>query len=70
MISAENITSKIQKLPPASQKEVIDLIDSLLESRAEFTPSEKVAVWNEFVNGHASGRTTVEDSREGIYEDR
>lgn len=69
MISTENITSKIQMLPPASQKEVLDLIDSLLERRIEITPLEKIKVWKQFVNSHADARAIVDDSREAIYED-
>lgn len=70
MISTENIASKIQKLPPASQKQVIDLIDSLLEKPVELTPSERAELWREFAKSHADNRVVIlDDSREAIYED-
>jgi hypothetical protein len=70
MISTENIANKIQMLPPASQKEVLDLIDELLERRARMSPEEKIAIWKQFgSSNHGNTAIVVDDSREGIYED-
>ena len=70
MISVEAITNKIQTLPPASQKQVLDFVESLLEKPVELTPEERAAAWREFVKSHADNPVVIlDDSREVIYED-
>lgn len=70
MISVESISNKIQMLPPASRKKVLDYVDSLLETPVDLTPQERAQLWVEFVNSHADNHVVLlDDSREAIYED-
>ncbi len=70
MNSVEAITTKVQMLPPASQKQVLDFVDSLLEQPVKLTTEERVAALKEMFARHATSRAVVlDDSREAIYED-
>lgn len=69
MNSIETINTKIQKLPPASQKEVIDFIDSLLEKSAQSNQKEKALAWETWATSHSKNTAIIDDSREAIYED-
>jgi len=70
MNSVEAITTKVQMLPPASQKQVLDYIDSLLQKPIELTTEERIAAIKEFAARHANNHVVLrDDSREGIYED-
>ena len=70
MNSVEAITSKVRMLPPASQKQVLDYVDSLLNKPPELTAEERIAALKDWVTSHADNRVVIlDDSREGIYED-
>ncbi|MFT3745932.1 MAG: hypothetical protein QM785_16800 [Pyrinomonadaceae bacterium] len=70
MNAVEAITTKVQMLPPASQKQVLDYVDSLLQKPIELTTEERIAAIKEFAARHANNRVVLrDDSREGIYED-
>lgn len=70
MNSTDLINRKIQMLPPASQRQVLDLIDRLLEKPIELTPEERIAAFKELVERHKDNRVVIlNDSREAIYED-
>lgn len=69
MISTENINTKIQMLPPALQKEVLDFIDDLLEKSAKSNQKEKAAAWEDWAKSHSENTVIIDDSREAIYED-
>jgi hypothetical protein len=53
MISVETISAKIQMLPASSQKEVLDLIDDLLERSAKSNQREKASAWEDWANSHS-----------------
>lgn len=70
MNSVEAITTKVQMLPPASQKQVLDYVNSLLEKPVVLTKEERIAALKEMVERHAGNRAVIlDDSREAIYED-
>ena len=69
MISTETISTKIQMLPPASQKEVLNLIDDLLEKSAKSNQREKASAWEDWAKSHSQNTVIIDDSREAIYED-
>jgi len=70
MNSVEAIANKVQLLPPSSQKQVLDYVDSLLEKPVELTTEERVAALKEMFARHAYSRAVIlDDSRESIYED-
>ncbi|HQZ95611.1 MAG TPA: hypothetical protein PLP21_04790 [Pyrinomonadaceae bacterium] len=70
MNSVEAITTKVQMLPPASQKQVLDYVNSLLEKPVALTKEERIAALKEMVERHAGNRAVIlDDSREAIYED-
>lgn len=69
MISVEAISNKIQMLPPASQKKVLDYIDELLEKPNERSPQERAEAWEAWARSHSDNLAIVDDSREAIYED-
>lgn len=69
MISTETISTKINMLPPASQKEVLDFIDDLLEKSAKSNQREKAGAWEDWAKSHSENTVIVDDSREAIYED-
>ena len=68
MISTETISTKIQMLPPASQKEVLNLIDDLLEKSAKSNQKEKASAWEDWAKSHTQNTVIIDDSREAIYE--
>ena len=67
MISTENIHNKIQMLPTSSQKEVLNLIDDLLEKSAESNQKEKASAWEDWAKSHLQNTVIIDDSREAIY---
>ena len=67
MISTETINTKIQMLPAASQKEVIDLIDDLLEKSAKSNQPAKADAWEDWAKSHSQNTVIIDDSREVIY---
>ena len=67
MISTETINTKIQMLPPTSQKEVLDFIDDLLEKSANSNQREKAQAWENWANSHSQNTVIIDDSRESIY---
>lgn len=69
MISTETISTKIKMLPPASQKEVLDLIEDLLEKSTKSNQEEKASAWEDWAKSHSENTATVDDTREAIYED-
>jgi hypothetical protein len=69
MISTETINTKINMLPPTSQKEVLDFIDDLLEKSAKSNQQEKAEAWENWAKSHSNNTVIVDDSREEIYED-
>ncbi len=69
MISAETIKTKINMLPPTSQKEVLDFIDDLLEKSAKSNQKEKASAWEDWAKSHVENSVIIDDSREAIYED-
>lgn len=70
MISAEAIANKILTLPPASQKQVLDYIDSLVARPIRLTPGEKVSELKKMFARHShNGAVILDDSREVLYED-
>ncbi|MBX7169848.1 MAG: DUF2281 domain-containing protein [Pyrinomonadaceae bacterium] len=69
MISTETINTKINMLPPASQKEVLEFIDDLLEKSAKSDQKEKALAWEDWANSHVENTVIIDDSREAIYED-
>jgi hypothetical protein len=69
MISTETISTKINMLPPASQKEVLDFIDDLLEKSAKSNQKEKASAWEDWAKSHSENTVIIDDSREAIYED-
>jgi hypothetical protein len=69
MISVESIGEKIQMLPPAVQKRVLDYIDDLLEKPNQLSPKERADAWEAWVKSHSDNMAIVDDSREAIYED-
>ena len=69
MISTETISTKIQMLPPASQKEVLNLIDDLLEKSAKSNQKERASAWEDWAKSHSQNTVIIDDSREAIYED-
>lgn len=69
MISTETINTKINMLPPASQKEVLDFIDDLLEKSAKSNQKEKASAWEDWAKSHVENTVIIDDSREAIYED-
>lgn len=69
MISTETINTKIQMLPPASQKEVLDFIDELLEKSAKSNQTEKGEAWESWAKSHSENTVIINDSREAIYAD-
>lgn len=69
MISTETISTKIQMLPPSSQKEVLDFIDDLLEKSAKANQKEKAFAWEDWAKSHSQNTVIIDDSREAIYED-
>ena len=68
MTSTETINNKIQMLPPASQKEVLNLIDDLLEKSAKSNKQEKASAWEDWAKSHSQNTVIIDDSREAIYE--
>jgi hypothetical protein len=56
MISVETISAKIQMLPASSQKEVLDLIDDLLERSAKSNQREKASAWEDWANSHSENQ--------------
>lgn len=70
MNSIEAITNKVQMLPPASQKQVLDYVNSLLEKPVALTTEERIVAIKEMGQRHAGNRAVIlDDSREAIYED-
>ncbi len=69
MISAETIHTKIQMLPPASQKEVLDFVDDLLERSCKEPQKGKASAWEDWAKSHSENVVIIDDSREAIYED-
>ena len=69
MISTETISTKINMLPPASQKEVLDFIDDLLEKSATSNQKDKASAWEDWAKSHSENTVIIDDSRETIYED-
>jgi hypothetical protein len=69
MISTETINTKINMLPPTSQKEVLDFIDDLLEKSAKSNQIEKAEAWEDWAKSHSNNTAITDDSRETIYED-
>lgn len=69
MISTEAINTKIQMLPPASQKAVVDFIDDLLEKSAKSDQKDKAEAWEDWAKSHSQKTVIIDDSREAIYED-
>jgi hypothetical protein len=69
MISTETINTKINMLPPTSQKEVLDFIDDLLEKSAKSNQQEKAEAWENWAKSHSGNTVIIDDSREAIYED-
>ncbi len=67
MISTETITAKIQMLPGSSQKEVLELIDDLLERSAKSNQTEKALAWEDWAKSHSENAVITDDSREAIY---
>lgn len=68
MTTTESISLKIAMLPPASQKQVVDLINELFEKRP-LTPKERAEAWEAWARSHSENRAIVDDTREAIYED-
>jgi len=70
MNATDQISKKVRMLPPASQKQVLDFVDSLLAKPVELTAEERAELWKDFVDSHADNRVVIlDDSREAIYED-
>ena len=69
MISTETISTKIQMLPPASQKVVLNLIDDLLEKSAKSNQQEKAGAWEDWAKSHSQNTVIIDDSSEAIYSD-
>ena len=69
MISEDVISSKIEMLPPAAQRKVLDYIDDLLERPNQLSPKERAEAWEAWVKSHSDNVAIVDDSREAIYED-
>jgi mRNA-degrading endonuclease RelE of RelBE toxin-antitoxin system len=69
MISTETINTKINMLPPTSQKEVLDFIDDLLEKSAKSNQKDKAEAWENWAKSHSNNTVIIYDSREEIYED-
>lgn len=69
MISTETINTKIKMLPVSLRKEVLDLVDDLLERSGRTGQGEKAAAWEDWAKSHAQDVVIVDDSREIIYED-
>lgn len=67
MISVETIHNKMQKLPSASQKEVLDFIDDLLKRSAKSNQKEKALAWEDWAKTHTQDTVIVDDNRESIY---
>lgn len=67
MISTETITAKIQMLPDSSQKEVLELVDELLERSAKSNHTEKASAWEDWAKSHSENAVVIDDSREAIY---
>ena len=66
MISTETINTKIQMLPAASQREVLDFIDDLLQKTARSDKQQTASAWEDWAQSHADNNVVVDDSREAI----
>ena len=62
-------TEKILMLPSTSQKQVLDLVEEMLEKSARVDSAERAAAWESWARSHHKSIQMADDTREGIYED-
>ena len=62
MIETEQITDRLQKLPPPLQREVLDFIEFLAQKVAQGEASNEEAEWTKFSLAQAMSGLEDEDS--------
>ncbi len=64
MVVTEQITTKLQSLPPSLQREVLDFIEFLAQRVAEREAASEETLWTEFSLAQAMKGLESEDSPE------